>query len=197
MDYVFSGMNGPYFEFFLLPLLIFFARIIDVSIGTVRIVFVARGVKTLASLFAFFEILIWLVTIQQVLANISNPLHYIAYAGGFSFGTYIGMIIENKLSIGFVMLRIITARGGSELAKHLRERGFRVTDLDAFGNSGPVRIIFAVVKRAALPDLEARIRKFNPGAFYSIEDIRSISRSEFPSFGFRRTSFFKRFRKGK
>jgi len=138
-------------------------------------VFVAKGVRKLAAVFAFFEVLIWLFTIRQVLANISNPLHYFAYAAGFATGTFIGLLIESKMSLGNVIIRVIAVNGQSKLAGHLRDLGWRVTDIDAVGNDGPVRIIFLVVKRKEIVEVTKIIREFNPNAFYSIEDVRFVS----------------------
>ena len=122
-------------QWIILPVLIVLLRIVDVSIGTVRIILLSKGLKHLAPVFGFFEVLIWLVAIRFVLHNVSSPIHYIAYAGGFAIGTYIGMLIEGRLSLGNLMVRIITRQGGDELVGFLREHGYRVTDLPARGNN--------------------------------------------------------------
>jgi uncharacterized protein YebE (UPF0316 family) len=172
--------DTPLVQWAIIPLLIFFARIIDVTIGTVRIMLVARGIRNIAALFAFFEILIWLVTIRQVMSNLSNVVHYFAYAGGFATGTFVGMIIENKLSFGFVLVRVITSQGGEALAQFLRREGYRLTDLDACGSDGPVRILFLVINRKNLVEIEGIIKKFNPNAFYTIEDVRFMRQAGRP-----------------
>ncbi len=192
-----SFFQTDVFQWILLPLLIFCARIIDVSIGTVRIMFVAKGIRKLATVFAFFEVLIWIITVKQVLSNMSNPLQYVGYAGGFAAGTYIGMVIEHKISIGYAMIRVITARDGRDLAAYLRSHGWRVTDLDAEGNDGPVRIIFLVLKRKDLERVTNIIKEFNPNAFYSIEDVRFVSGKTTPLTSPMMSSVFRRGRKGK
>ncbi|MDD4614980.1 MAG: DUF5698 domain-containing protein, partial [Caldisericia bacterium] len=90
--------NIDWFAWVLLPLLIFFARVVDVSIATIRILFLSKGIKGWTTLMAFFEILIWLLAMTQIMQNLSNPACYIAYASGFAMGTLIGMIIEEKLA---------------------------------------------------------------------------------------------------
>ncbi len=189
--------DTPLFQWVLLPVLLFCSRIVDVSIGTVRIMFVAKGIRKFAAVFAFFEVLIWLFTIRQVLANISNPLHYAAYAAGFATGTFVGMLIEQKMSLGNVIIRVIAINGQSKLAGHLRDLGWRVTDIDAVGNEGPVRIIFLVIKRKELATVTGIIKKFNPNAFYSIEDVRFVSRDALPVPAQNINYLFRRGRKGK
>jgi len=105
---MFSG-SGLY-TWIILPLLIFAARVIDVSMGTVRVIFISRGFKYLAPIVGFFEILTWLLAIGQIMKNLSNPLCYIAYAGGFAMGNYVGMCIADKLSLGVVLIRIVTRK---------------------------------------------------------------------------------------
>lgn len=171
-------MNFPetvWFQWILLPLLIFSARILDVTIGTLRIVIIGKGIRKPAVVLAFFEVLIWLIVIHQIIINITNFLHYAAYAAGFATGTYIGMCIEERLSLGNVLVRVITAKEGSELAVFLRSHGYRVTDLDAESNEGHVRIIFLVEKRKNLDHITGVIKEFNPNAVYTVEDVRSIS----------------------
>jgi len=85
-----------------LPLLIFFARVCDVSLGTIRIIFISKGIKYLAPIVGFFEILIWLLAISQIMQNLTNPYYYIFYAGGFATGNLVGIILDEKLSIGTV-----------------------------------------------------------------------------------------------
>jgi len=134
----------------IIPILICLARIIDVSIGTVRIIFVSKGMKYLAPLLGFFEVLIWLLAIGQIMQNLSNPLNYIAYATGFAMGNYVGIILENKIAMGIVSIRVITRLEASDLVNHLRERGLTVTSIDAEGNHGAVKVFFTIAKRKNL-----------------------------------------------
>lgn len=183
-----------------IPLFIFFARVADVSIGTVRVIFIARGMRFLAPLLGFFEVLIWLLAIGQIMQNLTNPVSYLAYAGGFAAGTFIGIYIENRLSLGIVILRIITQQDASALVDWLRTAHYGVTTIDAQGIKGPVKIIFTVLKRRDIPNVAAKIQEFNPHAFYSVEDVRFVSEGVFPlprPRGERRLRLLKLYRKGK
>jgi uncharacterized protein YebE (UPF0316 family) len=172
--------NPVLFGYVILPLLIFCARIVDVSMSTFRIVFVARGMKHLAPVVGFFEILIWLVAIGQIFRNLNNVVCYLAYAGGFATGNFVGIYIAEKIAIGKVMLRIVTSRDSTELQHLLKERNYGVTTVDAQGAHGMVKILFSIIPRRSLPDVLALVQRCNPRAFYAIEDVRSASEGIFP-----------------
>ena len=156
----------------LVPFLIFLARIVDVSLGTLRIILVARGLRALASVLGFFEVFIWLLAISQIVQNLTSIANYIGYSAGFAAGTYIGMTIERRLSLGYVLVRVIMPREASDLIVYLIARDYRVTHVEAEGARGPVTIIFTIVKRLQLARVLEVIRKFDPKAFYTVEDIR-------------------------
>jgi uncharacterized protein YebE (UPF0316 family) len=168
------------FSWIVIPLLIFCARICDVSIGTIRIVFVSRGQKLFAPLLGFFEVLIWLLAIGKIMQNLDNVAAYLSYAGGFATGNFIGLWIEQKLAVGMVILRVITRKDASVLVSELENRGFGVTSIDARGNEGPVNIVYSVLKRNALETAIGLVKKMNPKAFYSVEDVRAVSEGIFP-----------------
>lgn len=168
------------FTYIVLPALIFLARVCDVTIGTIRIIFVSRGHKFLAPLIGFFEILIWLVAIGKIFENLNNITCYIAYAGGFAAGNFVGIYIEERLAMGTLIIRVITRKGASELITGLRSAGYGATSIAAQGGSGTVSVIYSVIKRSDLDDVVATIKKFNPKAFYSIEDVRFVSEGVFP-----------------
>jgi uncharacterized protein YebE (UPF0316 family) len=160
-------------------LLIFVARVCDVSLGTMRIAFISRGEKYIAPAFAFFEMLIWLFAISQIVMNLSNLAYYFAYALGFSTGVFTGIRLEEKLAIGSRVIRVITRKDADDLIEALRAAGFGVTSVDAEGNSGGVHLIFSVVKRTDIPHYVDVVQQFNPNAFYSIEDIRFVTQGIF------------------
>jgi uncharacterized protein YebE (UPF0316 family) len=174
-----SFYHSETFTFVLLPLLIFLARIFDVSFGTIRIIFILRGQKFLAPLIGFFEILIWLVAIGKVMQNLDNVFCYVAYAGGFAAGNFIGIYIEEKLAMGTSIIQIITKKDASELIENLRRADFGVTTVPAKGGTGHVYIIYTVIKRSDMEGVVEIIKKFNPKAFYSIEDVRFVSKATF------------------
>lgn len=163
---------SPWYNYLILPLLIFLGRIIDVSLGTIRVIFVAKGFRKFAPFLSFFEILIWILVIRQIFTNLTNPITFVAYALGFATGTYIGMRIEEKLSVGQVMIRIITEKDTTNLLKKLKEKKYGITVVRGKGSEKKVVMIFSVIERKELSDILKIINKFNPKAFYSIEDVR-------------------------
>lgn len=160
------------FSLVILPILIFVARVADVTMSTIRIIFVSKGVKLLAPLVGFFEVLIWVIAVGQVIYNVTNILNYVAYAGGFALGTYIGIWIEERISIGTVSVRIISRGGESDMGDSLKSEGYKITVVDAYGTSGPVKIIYTIVKRKKLGRLIETVKNINPKALYSFGDIR-------------------------
>ena len=190
-----------FYVWFLLPFLIFLARVVDVTMGTIRVIFVSRGLKYLAPVVGFFEILIWLLAIGQIMKNLSNPVCYIAYAGGFAAGNYIGIAIAEKLSLGVVLIRVVTAKDALPLVERLKEQNYGVTSVDGHGTSGQVKVVFTVVKRREVPNIVELIKTFNPHAFYSIEEVGFVQKGIFPLRESWRDSrslrILKPFRKGK
>jgi len=179
-----------------IPVLIALARIVDVSIGTVKIIFISKGYKFMAPILAFFEIIIWLGAIGQVMKNLDNVGNMIGYAVGFALGNYFGLVIENRIALGNVVLRIITKTGADELISKLRKTKYGVTVSPAEGSTGPVSLIFMVLKRSDLKNIIPIIKKHNPKAFYSIEDVRFVAEGVFPVQNSKFTDF-KKLRKGK
>jgi len=192
-------LNSEIFTWVILPALIFMARICDVTIGTIRIIFVSRGNKTAASFLGFFEVLIWLIAIGQIMKNLNNVFCYFAYAGGFAMGNFIGITLEEKLAMGVLVVRIITRKDATQLFEELKEEGFGITMLDARGATGPVHIIYTVIKRSALPRVVEMIKTFNPKAFYSIEDVKTVNSGVFPNSVMHgvHLGYFRRYRKRK
>jgi uncharacterized protein YebE (UPF0316 family) len=173
--------DSPVFTWAILPLMIFLARICDVSIGTVRVIFVARGFRGYAPVLAFFEVLIWLMAIGQIMKNLNNVACYVAYSMGYATGTYVGIWLEEKLSLGKVIVRVITRKDATELVQCMRASNFPVTAIDAEGETGNVKVIFTIIRRQMLPRMVAMIKQFNPNAFYSVEDVRFVSEIALPS----------------
>lgn len=164
----------------ILPLLIFLARIADVSMETIRVIYISRGIKYLAPIIAFFEIIIWLLAMEVVLKDLSNIVYFMAYAFGFAAGTYVGLVIEERLSIGTVILRIVTTEESTDaIAAFLETEHFGVTYLDAQGSRGNVRMILTLVNRTDVPRITEHIEKTNPKAFFSIEDVRYVNQGVF------------------
>ncbi|PID93884.1 MAG: hypothetical protein CSA95_05305 [Bacteroidetes bacterium] len=168
-------MTSPWFTWVLLPLLIFVSRILDVSVGTMRLIFVAKGNKTIAPLLGFFEVIIWLMAISQIMQHLDNVMCYIAYGGGFAAGNYIGIYWEEKMKIGTVIFRVFPQKDISQLASSLRECGHGVTTVNIEGKGGSNQMIFSVMDRKSVGDVLKIVQEHNPNAFYTIEDIRGVS----------------------
>ncbi len=166
--------------FWILPMLIFTARVVDVSIGTLRIIFLSRGLRYLAPLCGFFEVLVWLLAISQIMQNLDSWMNYLCYAAGFAMGNYIGMAIEHKLAMGVIALRVISNKDPAELVTRLKGAHFGVTILEGRGAEGKVHLIFMVVKRKNLPYVARILKECMPSAFVTVDDVRSASGGVFP-----------------
>ena len=169
-------MNTPWVDYMILPLMIFLLRIIDVSLDTMRIIFMTKGFKRIAPIIGFFEILIWIVAITRIMQNLDNWVTYVAYAAGFATGNYVGMLLDEKLAIGHELIRVITKVERADLADTLRDAGFGVTAIKASGMQGPVEILYIIVNRKNLKTAIAIIEKKAPNAFYTIENIHFVNR---------------------
>ena len=173
-------MNGfDYHNWLLLPLIIFLSRIGDVTLGTLRHVMMARGHKNISPFLGFFEVLIWIIVVSQVMKQANNFACYIAWAGGFAMGNYIGLLIEERIALGLQIIRVITNQECGELIAELQIANHGTTVVDGKGAKGPVKIILTVVKRKNIEPIIKIIRKHNADAFYSIEDIRDVNRGVF------------------
>jgi len=169
------------FTYIALPLLIFFARVADVSLGTIRIIFISKGYKFLSLFIGFFEVLIWLTAINQIWSNLSNVWLYLAYAGGFATGNYVGIWLDEKISLGSAMVRIIIRKNSDKLIKALKKNNYQLTILNGRGanEETDVKVILSVVKRKELKNLFKIVKEINPKAFYTVEDIRSTRKNEY------------------
>ena len=132
---------------------------------------VSRGYKFKAAALGFFEVLIWAFVVAELLKNLNNWVNYVAYAGGFSVGTYVGMYIESKVKVGTIIVRIITQNKKDEIVEALKEAGFTITSIEAQGGFGPVNIIFTVLRRRRWNEVVSIIESNDPTAFYSSEDV--------------------------
>lgn len=187
------GVSPAVFNYLILPALIFVARVFDVTLATIKILFVMNGKRDIAPVLGFFESLIWLLAIGQIITNIDNGLSYIAYASGFATGTWVGMYIEEKLAVGRVMLRLIVNDLNGELMEFLHNNDFRYSMLDAMGKMGKVSIVFFVVERENLTRLIEGINVHHPNAFYTIESVKQVSKSQEFSAPISRVPIYRRF----
>ncbi len=171
------GVSPDLFTFVLLPLMIFLARISDVSINTIRIIYVLGGRKFTATILGFFESLIWLMAIRQIFEHMDNWLCYVAYPAGFASGIFVGMIIEERIAYGKVIVRIITRRDISQLLEFLNSQNQRYTHVNAVGPDGHENLVFTVLQRERLDSLLLKLKEILPSAFYTVEKVNRAAES--------------------
>ena len=164
----------------LLPLFIFVAEVCVVTISTVRIIFIGRGMRVPAAVLGFFEVSMWLFAIGQVMQNLTDVGCYLGFAAGFALGNYLGVTIEQKLALGNQLVRVITNKDTSELFHMLVESGYGVTRVDGHGATGPVQVLLTVIPRKDLKKVVGMLRAFDPKVFYAVDDLQSASQGIFP-----------------
>jgi len=167
----------------LLPVIIFVGRICDVTLGTLRIIFVSKGEKKKAPIVGFFEVFIWVIVISQIFRNANDIIAYLAYAGGYATGNYVGILVENKIAFGFQLFRIYTKKNGAELTQILNKNGLGSTFIKGEGAISQVSVIETVVSRKCEKMVINIINNFDGDAFYLIEDIRSKEKGIFSTAG--------------
>lgn len=163
-------------------LLIFFARVADMSLDVVRILMLTRDRRFLAAVIGFIEVSIFIVAISQVLTGgLNDPLKVVAYAGGFATGNYVGSLIDSRLAMGYLSLQIFCDYcSHDQTARVLREEGFGVTSVTGRGRDGDNMILFVTIKRKDLKKALRTLDKLLPDAFYNIYDARYIHGGVFP-----------------
>jgi uncharacterized protein YebE (UPF0316 family) len=171
------GISENIFSYVLLPLLIFVARITDVSINTIRIIYVLGGRRLTATILGFFESFIWLMAIRQIFEHLDNWICYFAYPLGFASGIFVGMIIEERIAYGKVIVRIITRKDVAALLQFLNGRQYRYTHVNAEGPDGHENLVFTVLERELLEDLLGKLKDILPTAFYTVEKVNRAAES--------------------
>ena len=164
-----------------MALAIFLLRVCDMTLDTLRVLFIVRGNRPVVWFLGFFQSTIWVVAITSVLGHLDNPLAWIGYAAGFATGNVAGMAIEDKLAVGHRHLRVISARHGAEVASAVRQAGYGVTEVAGQGRDGAVSVVNASVRRRDLNRLENLIRQADPEAFIAVEEVRPLHRGYFRS----------------
>ena len=164
----------------MMPLLVFLAELLVVTLGTVRIIFVARGLKKLAPILGFAEVTMWLFAIGQIMRNLDDPGCFLAFAGGFALGNYFGLVINERLAIGTSAIQIITHKDAAGLVRRLTRARFGVTSLQGHGATGPVQVVFTIVKRREVETVTRLVKDFDPEAFYAIDEVETVSQGIFP-----------------
>jgi uncharacterized protein YebE (UPF0316 family) len=160
----------------LLPLAIFGLRVADMTMDTLRLLFVIRGRKALAWSFGFAQTSIWVVAISSVLKHVDNIWNIVGYAAGFATGTVVGILIEERLAVGHGHVRIISPLRGSALAEAIRASGYAVTELAGRGKDGTVAVLTCSVRRRDVTRITRQAHAIDPDAFVTIEDVLPLHR---------------------
>ncbi len=163
-----------------LPLYIFAAEVCVVTLSTMRTIFVARGMKFWAPLLGVFEVSIWLFAIGEVMKNLSDWRCSAAFAGGFTLGNFLGILLEEKLAMGSVGVHMITHRDASGLIDALRAADYGVTAIEAQGATGRVYVVYTVIKRRNLERVLTIARHHHPNVFYSVDELHSAALNATP-----------------
>lgn len=179
---------------FVVPLLLFFSQVIIQGSGTLRIIYLSKGKKALGALLGFVEVLVWILAVSQIMENYNSPLYYVVYALGFSAGTYLGGILEEKIALGVLLIKVITKKKASALIKILREKNIRLTNVEAIGENGPVNVLYIIIKRKSSQPIVNLIKKYHAKSFFTVEDVRHVNEGDFPlgAIDHHRKSFLRR-----
>lgn len=163
-------------QFLLSAVFIFFLRVTDQSLDTMRVLFIMRGRKGVAWVLGFFQALVFVTAISSVLSHLDNPANLVGYAAGFATGGVVGMWIEEKLAVGYSHIRIISSSRGAAIAEKLRAEGFAVTEMSARGKDGMVSLINCSVLRKHTRRVGQVVREVDESAFMTTEDVRPLAR---------------------
>ena len=166
----------------LLGILIFLARIVDVSVGTLRTITIIQGRTKIAFFLAFIETSVWLIVLSEVLPKVvAEPVLGVFYAFGFATGNVVGIMVEKRLAMGYANFRIITTKFAKEISRALRDKGFAVTTFEGEGKEGKVTEVYVACERKALPGLIKLVKQIEPDAFYIAEQAGFISKIRRPT----------------
>jgi uncharacterized protein YebE (UPF0316 family) len=168
-------MFDTLFNYSFLPLFIFLARICDVTLGTLRIIFISKGKHFLAPLFGFIEVFIWIAVIGQILEYAAGDvICYLCYAAGYATGSFVGIIVEERLALGTQLIRVYTKKDGAGLMRLLNKNKYGATTTIGEGVEGGVHIVETFVGRKNSGYAQELINTYDPSAFYVISDVRNV-----------------------
>lgn len=158
------------------PLVVFFLRVTDVSMATLRMLLIMRNRRFLAPLIGFFEVLVWVAAIGIVVQHLQSPLHVVGYAGGFAAGSFLGLYLEERLALGLATVRAVVRSGSAEVSTELREAGFGVTQTVGQGRDGAVEVMYSVLPRRQVPRALDLIERGAPDSFVVVDEPRRVRR---------------------
>jgi uncharacterized protein YebE (UPF0316 family) len=165
------SIPGPW-----LGVIIFALRVTDMSLDTLRVLFVIRGQRAAAWFSGFFQSAIWVVAITSVLGNLDSVWNLVAYASGFATGSVVGMAIEERMAVGYGHLRIMSPRRGSAIAEAVRQAGYAATEIAGRGRDGMVSVITCSVRRRHIGRVQRTVAETDPEAFVTVQEVRPLHR---------------------
>ncbi|MFU8771682.1 MAG: DUF2179 domain-containing protein [Anaerolineales bacterium] len=155
-------------------LMIFGLRLIDVPFGTIRVLMVARGRKRIAWISGFIQAMVYILAISAILMDIGNWMNIIGYAAGFATGNVIGIWVEERLAIGYTHLTIISSGRGAQISEHLRNAGYAVTSIPAWGKDGCVTMLDVSIIRKKARKVRELVEEVDEQAMVTAEHIRPV-----------------------
>ncbi len=153
-------------------ILIFFARVTDVSLGTLRTAYVIQGRRELSWILGFLEVLIWVYAVSEVIHNLTQPIYAISFALGFSTGNYLGITLEKWFALGSQIIRVFTHEG-EKISATLRAKGLRLTSFTGNGRDGPIDMLFIGAPRRKVPEIQLAVRELDPKSYIMVDDLRA------------------------
>jgi uncharacterized protein YebE (UPF0316 family) len=163
-------------DYILSALFIFVMRIADMTLDTLRVLFMMRGQRLVAGIIGFFQSAIFIIAVSRVMTQLDNPWNIVGYAGGFALGVMVGMTIEGRMAIGFGQMRIISIAQGQAIANALRAKGHGVTELPGRGRDGMVTVLNLTVRRKDIDTVQKMVRTVDDEAFITVEEVRPLWR---------------------
>jgi len=157
-------------------LFVFAMRVTDMSLDTLRMLFVMRGRKLIAGALGAVQAAVFILAVGAALQGPLNFWTVAGYAAGFGVGVIVGMMAEERLAFGHVMFRVYSPTAGAAIAQALRQAGYAVTDFVAHGRDGRITVVNAVVARKDAQAVRAIIDQVDPQAFITVDDVRSLRR---------------------
>ena len=160
-------------------LFVFAMRVTDMSLDTLRMLFVMRGRKLFAGALGAVQAAVFILAVGAALQGPLNVYTVAGYATGFGVGVVVGMLAEERLALGYMMLRIYSPTHGPEIARKLREAGYAVTDFVAHGRDGRITVVNSVVARKDTQTVQAIVERTDPEAFITVDEARSLRHGYF------------------
>ncbi|MFY9603930.1 MAG: DUF2179 domain-containing protein [bacterium] len=154
--------------------LIFAARVLDMSMATIRLLLLVRGKRFQAAVIGFFEVLIYILALNMVVNNLDNIFNLLVYSLGFAAGNYVGSYVEEKMALGHATVQVIPKEKDEDMAAELRKLGYGVTVITGSGREGPRRILIITIKRKSLPELMRVIDELDRDSFVTVMDTQFI-----------------------